>query len=171
MTALAVAEFDAEGAFARARLRAVTEERRIVGEWLPYASDLLGEGEGTRGVRLLTIIAGVAGAAALFALTAWSAILAYPFNTGGRASWSWPAFIPAPVEFGAFVAAVGGAVALFRNARLTRLHHSAFDIEEVARASQDRFVLALACDVGEDANRALALLVAAGATHSRLIDR
>ena len=170
MTALVIAEFDGEGPFIRARLHVVAAGRRIVGEWLPFASDGLGRGEGDRGILAAVIVAGLAGSLGLFALTAWSAILAYPFNAGGRPLWSWPAFILAPVEFGALTAAIGGMALLFRNARLTRLHHSAFDFDEVGRASQDRFVLAVACDGGEDANAVIAMLTGAGAMHSRLVD-
>lgn len=169
MTALAIGTFDEEGPYLRARTRATAAERRIVGEWLPYASEALGEGEGQRGIRGVAILAGLAGAIGLFALTAWSMMVAYPLNEGGRPLWSWQAFLPAPVEFGALTAAIGGIVVLFRNARLTRLHHSAFDFDEVARASQDAFVLAIACDEGEDANDVLALMAGAGATHSRLV--
>ena len=171
MTALAIATFAGEGAFLRARTRALAADRRIAGEWLPYAADHLGDGRGQEGIRPVAAIAGVAGALALLALTAWSAIVAYPFDEGGRPAWSWPAFVPAPVEVGALVAAIGGVALLFRNARLTRLHHPAFAWDEVGRAAQDSFVLALACDGGEDANAALALLGTAGATHTRLIER
>ena len=44
MTALVLATFAEEGAYLRARVRLVADGRRIVGEWLPYASDALGEG-------------------------------------------------------------------------------------------------------------------------------
>ncbi|MFC3215007.1 quinol:electron acceptor oxidoreductase subunit ActD [Novosphingobium panipatense] len=92
-----------------------------------------------------------------------------PFNSGGRPLFSWPAYIPAAVEFGAFTAAVGGLIWFFREGRLTRLHDAAFEFAEVARASQDRFVLAVACDGGEDANTVLAILANAGADHTRLV--
>lgn len=169
MTAIAIATFDDEGPYLRARTRAVATERRIVGEWLPYASAALGEGEGQRGIRLVAILAGVAGAVGLFALSAWSTISAYPLNVGGRPSWSWQAFLPAPVEFGALTAAIGGVIVLFRNGRLTRLHDAAFDFDEVACASQEQFVLAIACDTGQDANDVLAMVADAGAVHSRLV--
>lgn len=169
MTAIVIATFDGEGPYLRARTRAVAAERRIVGEWLAYPSDALGDGEGQRGIRGAAILTGLAGTAGLFALSAWSTMLAYPLDVGGRPLWSWPAFIPAPVEFGALAAAIGGIIVLFRNARLTRLHDAAFELDEVARASQDAFVLAIACDAGEDANGVLALVGSAGATHSRLV--
>jgi hypothetical protein len=171
VTVLALATFESEGAYLRARLHAITRGHRLVGEWLPYAGDALGSGEGERAIRAAAIVTGLLGAGGLFTLTVWSMVWAYPFNSGGRPLFSWQAYIPAAVEFGAFAAAVGGIVLLFRNARLTRLHHPAFDFAEVARASQDRFVLAIACDQGEDANAVLALLAEAGADHSRLVTR
>jgi hypothetical protein len=168
MTALALACFEDEGPYLRARVRLVADGRRIVGEWLPYAADSLGDGAGRGGVRGAVIVAGLLGAIALFGLEVWSAIWAYPFNAGGRPLFSWPAFLLAPVEFGALAGAAGGMVMLFRNARLTRLHHSAFDIDEMLRASQGAFVLAIACDA-DDGNAVLAVMAGAGATHSRLV--
>lgn len=174
MTVLAVALFATETTFMAARKEALRCGHHLVGEWLPYAGDALGsdegeKGEGEEGIRTAVIIAGLLGAGGLFALTVWSSGWAYPLNSGGRPLLSWPAFIPAPVEFGALTAAIGGLLMLFRNARLTQLHHSAFDMPEVERASQDCFVLAIACDAGLQANAVLSLLARAGATHSRLV--
>lgn len=169
MTAIAIGTFADEGAFLRARTRAVAAERRLLGEWTPYATVPLDAGPGPARIRLAAVLTGVAGAAALFALTVWSAVWAYDFNSGGRPLFSWPAFIPAPVEFGALAAALGGLVVFFRNAGLTKLHHAAFDLEEVGRANLDSFVLAIGCDAGEDGNAVLAMLAGAGATHSRLV--
>jgi hypothetical protein len=168
VTALVWASFDDEGPFLRARTRMIATGQRVIGEWLPYATESLGEGPGTRGIRPAAIVTGVLGGAALLALTAWSAILAYRFDAGGRPAWSWPAFIPAPVEFGALAAAIGGVAMFFRRAGLTRLHHPAFDAPEVALASQGAFVLAIACDAGNEANAVIAQLAQLGATHSRL---
>ncbi len=169
MTALALACFDDEAPYLRARTRLVADERRIVGEWLPYAAPSLGEGIGQQGLRAVIIAIGLLGAIGLFALTVWTAVWAYPFDTGARPLFSWPAFIPAPVEFGALAAAIGGLAMLFRNGALTRLHDAAFEIDEVARASQGEFVLAIACDEGPDANAVLATVADAGAIHSRLV--
>ena len=105
----------------------------------------------------------------LFALECWTAVVDYPFDSGGRALLSWPAFIPAPVEFAALTAGVGGIIAMFVQARLTRLSDSVFDWDEVAEGSRSSFVLALGCTVGDDANAAVALLADAGAARSRVI--
>jgi len=169
VTALVWVTFDGEGPFLRARARVLASERRIVGEWTPYATKSLATaGGGAEGIRAGAAIAGVIGGAGLLALTAWSAVLAYPFNSGERPLWSWPAYIAAPVEFGALCAGIGGVVLFFRRAGLTRLNHPAFDQPEVDRASLDSFVLAVRCDAGEDANALVALLAETGARHSRV---
>jgi hypothetical protein len=167
---VAIATYAEEGAFLRARLRAVTDGRRLLGEWTPFATASLEKGDGARGILIWAVVGGLVGALGLFALESWSAVWAYDFNEGGRPLWSWQAFVPPPVEFGALCAAIAGLVRLFVNASLTRLHHAAFDFEEVLQASQGRFVLALGCDAGEDANAALAILAEAGAEHSRLVE-
>lgn len=167
MTAIAIATFADEAAFRAARDAARRADHRVLGEWLPYApSDEEGR---PRPILAACLAAGVAAAVALFALEWWSSAAAYPINAGGRPLFSWAAFVPAPVEFGALAAAIGGIVALFRIGGLTRLHHPAFDLDEVARASQGAFVLAIGCDPGADANDMVALVTRAGATHSRII--
>lgn len=169
MSVVAIALFADEGPYLRARARAVADERRIVGEWMPYASDALGHGEGEKGILPGVVIGGAVGGLGLFAIASWSSGIAYPINSGARALWSWQAFIPAPVEFAALAGAIVGTILLFVRARLTRLNDAAFDFDEIAHASRDSFVLALGCDAGADAKAALALLTKAGATHSRLV--
>lgn len=169
MTALVLATFGDEGAYLRARVRLVADERRIVGEWMPYASDALGDGKGAWRIRPVVILAGVSGAAALFVLEAWSAILAYPFNAGARPLFSWPAFVPSAAEFGALIGATAGVIAMFVRARLTRLHAPAFAFEEVTWTSLGVFVLAVACDAGDEANDIVGLLASTGAAHSRVV--
>jgi hypothetical protein len=169
MTVVAIATFDSEGAWLRARTRAIAHDHRVVGEWMPYAAAALGPGDGERGILASVLAGGAIGGIGLFALECWSAVFAYPFDSGGRALLSWQAFIPAPVEFAALTAGIGGVVAFFVRARLTRLSHPAFGWDEVAEASQSAFVLALGCDAGQDANAAIDLLAEAGATHSRVI--
>lgn len=169
MTALVLAAFPDEGAFLRARVRLIAAERRVVGEWLPYASDALGDGAGAERIRPVAVAAGIAGALALFALETWSAVWAYPVVEGARPLFSWQAFIPSAAEFGALAAAVGGVIAFFVNGRLTRLHAPAFDFGEIARGTLDAFVLGVACDAGDDVNAVVALLGAVGADQVRVV--
>jgi hypothetical protein len=114
---------------------------------------------------------GLVAAAAMFALEAWSAGAAYPFDTGGRPAFSWPVFLIAPFEIGVLAAALCGFVAFLVGAGLPRLHHPAFDIDGFERASQDRFLLALAHPRGDERLEALrALLTRAGALDLREVE-
>jgi hypothetical protein len=171
MTALALASFEREAAFRDAIARADHAGRRIVGLWSPYPVEIGMIGEDPAAPIPWIALAGGLGTAILFyAFIWWTATQAYPFNSGGRPLHSWQVFLIAPIEFGALAAGVAGMIAFLVRTRLTRLHDAAFDIDEVERASSDRFVVALACDE-EDGNDVLALLAGAGAVHSRLVPR
>jgi hypothetical protein len=171
MTALALARFDREAAFREAIERAEEAQRRIVGLWSPYPVTIGSIGEDAAAPIPWIAIAGGLGAAILFyAFIWWTATQAYPIDSGGRPLHSWQVFLIAPIEFGALAAGIAGMIAFLVRARMTRLHDAAFDIEEIETASSEHFVLALACDA-EDGNAALALLVGAGAVHSRLVTR
>ena len=108
-------------------------------------------------------------AALFYLLEWWTAVVAYPFNAGGRALHSWPAFFLAPVEIGALAAGAAGFAAFLIRGGLTRLHDPAFRIDAIERATRDRFVLALRCQAGADADAALAFLAGAGAAETQLV--
>ncbi|WNO52716.1 DUF3341 domain-containing protein [Stakelama saccharophila] len=167
--AVAIARFDDEAPFVRARSHARDRGLRVLGEWCPFPPSSLPEHYQARAVVWTVAVAGIVGALAFFVLEWWTAY-DYPFNSGGRPLFSWQVFIVPATEFLALSGAVGGVIALFVAARLTRLNHPAFDFEEVMHASRDSFVLALACDTDDSANSAMALLADAGATHSRLVE-
>ena len=169
MSSLAIATFDTEAAFRHARRKAVSGRHVIVGEWMPYAIDPPIAAEGEAGILRSVLVGGATGGLLLFIVETWSAVLAYPIDTGARALWSWQTFIPAPVELSALTGALAGTIRMFVNASLTRLHHPAFELDEVARASRDSFVLALACDDDQSRNIAFRLLAEAGAKSSRLV--
>jgi len=171
MTALALASFEREAAFRAAVSRAGAEQRRIVGLWSPYPVELgdIGE-EPAAPIPWIACLGGLGAAILFYAFIWWTATQAYPFDSGGRPLHSWQVFLIAPIELGALAAAVAGMIAFLIRARMTRLHHPAFDIAEVERASSDHFVIALSCDETEGGD-VLALLTRAGAVHSRLVTR
>lgn len=170
MTALALATFAHEQPFRDAIARSEERGWRIVGLWSPYPVPIGDVGEGAaRPIPWIVAGCGLLAAAGFYLFIWWTATQAYPFDSGGRPLHSWPAFLIAPVEFGALAAGVAGMIAFLVRGRLTRLHDGAFDLEEVVRASSDRFVIALACDPGEDANALIGTLAEAGAVHSRLV--
>nr|WP_281423363.1 quinol:electron acceptor oxidoreductase subunit ActD [Novosphingobium profundi] len=161
--------FDDEGPFVRASTRALARDFRILGQWGPYPLEIFEDHGDTRAIVWAVAITGILGAAAMFALATFSTY-AYPFDSGGRPLFTWQTFLIPSTEFLALTGAIGGVIALFIKAGLTRLHHRAFDLAEVERASRDSFVLALACDTGDSANAAVALLAEAGAFHTRVVE-
>ena len=172
MTALALGSFAHEAAFREAAAQAEDAGRRIVGLWSPMPIELGDIGEETaQPIAWIAIAAGLLAAVGFYGFIWWTATQAYPFDSGGRPLHSWPVFLIAPIEFGALAAGIAGMIAFIVRARLTRLHDGAFDLVEIERASSDRFVLALACDEGEDGAAVIRLLAEAGAVHSRVVTR
>jgi len=103
-------------------------------------------------------------AAFAFALQYYSAVFAYPINSGGRPLNSWPVFLLVPFEVGIFSAALAGILAFLWSCRLPRLHDPLFAIPGFERATQDRFFLLATADNNDDATLALRhLLEEAGA--------
>jgi len=92
-------------------------------------------------VRIVMFIAGVIGLLTGVAIQYWSAVVAYPIDSGGRPLASWPAFVPVMFELTVLFAALAGFVTLLIEARLTRLHADEFDIDPFSRASRDRFFI------------------------------
>lgn len=171
MTALAVASFDAAAPFRAAIADARKADRAIVGLWSPIPVEVPdAQTHAGRWIAPIMAAAGLLLAGLFYLLIWWSATQAYVFNSGARPPNSWPAFLVAPVEVGALAAGAAGLVAFLVRARLTRLHDAAFELDEVADAANDRFVLAIRCDAGADANLLLAMLTDAGAVHSRVIE-
>ncbi|WP_419827316.1 quinol:electron acceptor oxidoreductase subunit ActD [Sphingomonas sp.] len=167
---MALASFADEAAYRAGVARAGEEGRRIIGLWTPYPVEMAAT-PGRHGIIAMAATIGLVSAALFVALEWWTAAVRYRFDAGGRPFADWVSFLVAPVEAGALAAGIAAVVMLIVRARLTRLHHPAFALEEVERAQRDRFVIALTCDEGEDANAAIALLTRAGAVHSRLVSR
>lgn len=92
-------------------------------------------------VRWPMFIFGLGAAVLAYGVEVYSAVLAYPINSGGRPLNSWPVFLLAPFEFGVLVAAAAGFVSFFFLCRLPRLNHQIFDVPGVKRATVDRFFL------------------------------
>ena len=111
----------------------------------PYPVDgldgVLDAGEGH--VALCTLLGGLGGGLATFALECYSAVYDYPINVGGRPLLSWPAFLPPALEMTLAGAAACGIAAMLIECRLPRFYHPLFDVKGFERASSDRFFLLL----------------------------
>lgn len=115
-------------------------------------------------IRVAMLAGGLIVAAFAFGLQWYSAVVAYPLNSGGRPLNSWQVFLLVPFEVGIFAAAVSGVVALLWSCGLPRLHHPLFEIPGFERATQDRFFLLAATEEKNKAPLGLRhVLEAAGA--------
>ena len=103
-------------------------------------------------------------AAAAFAFEWWTAVHAYPFNTGGRPLFSWQVFVLVPFEVGILAAGITGLVAFLFGCGLPRLSHPVFDAPGTGRATQDRFFLLIDTLDDDRAPRLRGLLLDAGAS-------
>lgn len=126
---------------------------------VPFAIDGLAEalGLGTPRIRRAMLIGGLASGAFVYWLQWYSAVLSYPLNSGGRPLHSWPVFLIPSFEAVILGATLTGIVAFLISTGLPRLHHPAFAAQGFARASQDRFFLAVA-DPAVDAAQLAAVL-------------
>jgi hypothetical protein len=99
-----------------------------------------------------------------YAMQWYSAVVAYPIDSGGRPLNSWPIFLLVPFEVGILAAAIAGFVTFIVAGGLPRLHHRLFDYPGIERASQDRFfVLVARADDSEADDRARGFLFRSGA--------
>jgi len=110
-------------------------------------------------VRWPMLIAGIGVAAFAYGLESWSAILAYPIDSGGRPLNSWPIFVLAPFEVGVLAAGLAGFIAFLVLCGLPRLNHPLFDWDRIERATDDRFFLLMAAPQGEQAGARLRALL------------
>jgi hypothetical protein len=163
MTPVIVAAY-ADPAAIRAAAEALRAERfRMVDAFTPFPVELGPEDpaddRACRRIGWAAAIAGLGTAALVYALEWYSAAIAFPFDSGGRPLNSWPVFLLAPFEIGVLAAAIAGLAAFLLQAGLPRLHHPAFEIRGIARASRDRFFLAIAAPDGDDRRQALAAIL------------
>ncbi|KQP31460.1 DUF3341 domain-containing protein [Methylobacterium sp. Leaf100] len=153
-----LAEFETPEALLRATRLGHADGHSPVDAFTPFpVEDLAGLFAPTRRwVRPAMAMAGFGAAGLMYALQWYSAVHAYPLNSGGRPLHSWPVFLLVPFEVGILAAALAGFVAMLSACGLPRLHHPLHAMPQFERASQDRFLLLIA---PKDDPRALRVLL------------
>lgn len=95
----------------------------------------------------MVLVAGLLGAAAALGFQWWTSAVDYPIPTGGKALFSWQAFVPIMFEvmvlFATFTAGLG--MLLLMN-RLPFFGHPVLSSKAIAATTRDRFALAIEPD-------------------------
>ena len=113
----------------------------------------------------MVLAMGILGALTALGAQYWISAIDYPIVTGGKAPWSWEAFVPIMFEvmvaFATFTAGLGMLLLLNK---LPFFGHPVLNAKAMRAITRDRFALALEADPELDAEAAKAALRAAGAT-------
>jgi len=141
-------EFESASGLLAATRRAYAAGYRQMDAYTPFPIDGLGEALGlrTNAIPLIGLFGGIAGAVTGFGMQLWIHTSALPINVGGRPLDSWPAFIPVTFELTVLFSALSMLVGLFVLNRLPEPYHPVFNVASFARASRDRFFLAIQAD-------------------------
>jgi len=112
----------------------------------------------------MVLVMGVLGALTALGFQYWMSAVDYPIVTGGKAPWSWEAFIPIMFEvtvlFATFTAGLGMLLLLNK---LPFFGHPVLGSKAIRAITRDRFALALEADPELDTEAAKSALMEAGA--------
>ena len=140
-----LAEFDDGEALLAATQRARAEGYRRMDAYSPFPVEGLAEALGSTrtGMSWLVLLGGIAGGVAGFGLQYYVAVIAMPYNVGGRPLLSWPSFIPITFETTILGAALVGVVGMLLLNGFPMPYHPVFNIASFEHASQDGFFLCI----------------------------
>jgi hypothetical protein len=139
----------AEFTTAEALLAAVRRARQAgytrLDAFTPYPVEGLAAeiGQPKSRVPFVTLAGGLVGASVGFLMQYFTMAIDYPIDAGGRPFNSWPVFIPITFEVMVLLASFGAFFGMLFLNGLPRLHHPVFSVADFARATQDRFFLAV----------------------------
>ena len=91
----------------------------------------------------LVLIAGIAGCVLGFGFITWTQVIDYPWNIGGRPTFTWPMFIPPTFETTILFAGLTAAFGMLVVNGLPRPYHPVFNVPSFVRASKDRYFLVI----------------------------
>ncbi|WP_407168748.1 DUF3341 domain-containing protein [Bradyrhizobium sp. ORS 111] len=173
MTQLLVAEFADQRRFIEAARFAHDAPWRVVEAYTPYPLEEqpVAHSHTESRIRPVMFVGGILTAALAYGLEYYSAVINYPYDSGGRPLHSWPTFMLVPFATGILVAAICGFVTFLFEARLPHLSNPLFASDGFQGASQDRFLLAVECLADGNRSAAAAKLADFGAIAVREIAR
>ena len=173
MSRVLLAEFSRARELVAGAQAAVRRNARVLDAFAPFPIEGMLEliGQRPSRIRVVMFIAGAAVAAMAYGGEFYTAVIDYQYNSGGRPLQSWPAFMLVPFATGILGASIAGLATFLAECGLPRLHHPLFDAAGFERATQDRFLLALASpEKDEEQEREIDLLRQTGATAVREVE-
>jgi Ni/Fe-hydrogenase subunit HybB-like protein len=138
-----IAEYEhAEGLLEAARRTRAAGYAKVEA-YTPYPVEGIEEALGLKPTKmpLLVLLGGILGGSGAYFMMAYSAVVSYPWNIGGRPLYSWPSFIPITFELTVLGGALVGVIAMIALNRLPQPYHPVFNAPSFLRASRDRFFL------------------------------
>lgn len=100
-------------------------------------------GLGESPIARVTLTAGLVGLAVAIALTGGLSVWQYPIRIGGKALFSWQAFVPIYFELFVLFAALATMASILIFCRLGRWHSPLHDSEIMPEITRDRFAIVL----------------------------
>lgn len=140
-----LAEFDSAQALLDAAQQVGRAGYTKADAFSPFPIHGLAEALGFRERKVAPIVlaGGIAGALAGYGLEYWTQVIDFPMNIGGRPYHSWVSFIPPAFETTILFASISAVVGMIVLNGLPQPYHPVFNAPEFARASQDKFFLAI----------------------------
>jgi hypothetical protein len=163
-----MAEFASASELLDAAHRARAQGYVRMDAYSPFPIEGLAEAIGFRNTRvpLIVLAGGILGATGGYFMQYYFAVIAYPFNIGGRPAHSWPSFVPVTFELTILTAALFAVLGMLALNGLPMPYHPVFNVPEFARATRDRFFLCIeARDPLFDRERTAELLRGLGAAN------
>ena len=165
--------FDSADALMRAIPKARESKLGRVEAYTPYPIHGIDDALGFRRSPLggMVLVMGVLGAITALGFEYWISAVDYPIVTGGKAPWSWEAFVPIMFEvtvlFATFTAGLGMLLLLNK---LPFFGHPVLESKAISAITRDRFALAIEAENGDlDAIAAETVLRAAGAVEIEVL--
>jgi ActD protein len=140
-----MAEFESAQACVDAARRAAAEGFTRFEAYTPVPVEELNTIIHVRRTKLpmATLIGGLTGMAAGFALQYWAAVLEYPMNIGGRPFASWPSFVVPSYELTILFSALTATLFMIIANGLPQPYHPVFNVPRFSMASSDKFFLVI----------------------------
>jgi len=160
-----MAEFDDPNSLVEAARKAYAAGYRKMDTYSPFPIEPAWEALGVhdRPVSFFVLCGGIVGMIAGFGLCYWVSTTAYPLNVGGRPLNSWPSFIPVTFELTILIASFAAVLSMLGLNGLPMPYPPVFNLPSFARASQDKFFLAIeAVDPKYDSTKTFEFLKSLG---------